>query len=177
MVYCIHSITERHRWFIPLPLILLLLHDDAIKWKHFPRYWPFVWGIHRSPVNSPHKGQWCGGLMFSSICTRINCWVNNGEAGDFRRHCAHYDVTVMSNSYSNSYFSSNSSRQLITKTSHLRRQWHRRRTQSRGWQPLHLCLHGFPGSFRCRCDSSLDRRRFGEGVCCGQGKGHGFKQK
>ena len=20
---------------------------DVIKWKHFPRYWPFVWGIHR----------------------------------------------------------------------------------------------------------------------------------
>ena len=33
------------------------LHDDVIKWKHFPRYWPFVRGIHRSPVNSPHKGQ------------------------------------------------------------------------------------------------------------------------
>ena len=33
-------------------------HDDVIKWKHFPRYWPFVRGIHRSPVNSPHKGQW-----------------------------------------------------------------------------------------------------------------------
>ena len=32
-------------------------HDDVIKWKHFPRYWPFVWGIHRSPVNSPNKGQ------------------------------------------------------------------------------------------------------------------------
>ena len=31
-------------------------HDDVIKWKHFPRYWSFVWGIHRSPVNSPHKG-------------------------------------------------------------------------------------------------------------------------
>ena len=28
--------------------------DDVIKWKHFPRYWPFVRGIHRSPVNSPH---------------------------------------------------------------------------------------------------------------------------
>ena len=26
-------------------------------WKYFPRYWPFVRGIHRSPVNSPHKGQ------------------------------------------------------------------------------------------------------------------------
>ena len=44
-------------------------HDDVIKWKHFPRYWPFVRGIHRSPVNSPHKGQWRGALMFSLICT------------------------------------------------------------------------------------------------------------
>ena len=70
-------------------------HDDVIKWKHFPRYWPFVRGIHRSPVNSPHKGQWRGALMFSLICTRINGWVNNGEAGDLRRHRAHYDVTVM----------------------------------------------------------------------------------
>ena len=33
--------------------------------------------------------------MFSLICARINGWVNNGEAGDLRRHCAHYDVTVM----------------------------------------------------------------------------------
>ena len=30
------------------------LHDDVSKWKHFPRYWPFVRGIHRSPLNS-HK--------------------------------------------------------------------------------------------------------------------------
>ena len=36
------------------------LHDDVIKWKHFPRYWPFVRGINRSPLNSPHKGQWRG---------------------------------------------------------------------------------------------------------------------
>ena len=40
-------------------------HDDAIKWKHFPHYWPFVRGIHHSPVNSPHKGQWCRALFFS----------------------------------------------------------------------------------------------------------------
>ena len=40
-------------------------HDDVIKWKHFPRYWPIVWGIHRSPVNSPHKCQWRGASMFS----------------------------------------------------------------------------------------------------------------
>ena len=30
-------------------------HDDVIKWKRFPRNWPFVRGIHRSPVNSPQK--------------------------------------------------------------------------------------------------------------------------
>ena len=72
------------------------LHDDVIKWKHFPRYWPFVRGIHRSPVNSPHKGQWRGALMFSLICVWINGWVNNREAGDLRRYCAHYDVIVMS---------------------------------------------------------------------------------
>ena len=72
-----------------------ILHDDVIKWKHFPRYWPFVWGIHRSPVNSTHKGQWRGALMFSLICAWINAWVNNREAGDFRRHRAHYYVIVM----------------------------------------------------------------------------------
>ena len=41
-------------------------HDDVITWRHFSRYWPFVRGIHRSPVNSPHEGQWRGALMFSS---------------------------------------------------------------------------------------------------------------
>ena len=71
------------------------LHDDVIKWKHFSRYWPFVRGIHRSPVNFPHKGPWRGALMFTLICVRINGWVNNREAGDLRRHHSHYDVIVM----------------------------------------------------------------------------------
>ena len=70
-------------------------HDDVIKRKHFPRYWPFVRGIHRSPVNSPHKGQRRGALMFSLIGVWINCWINNREAGDLRRYHAHYDVIVM----------------------------------------------------------------------------------
>ena len=39
-------------------------HDDVIKWKHFPRYWPFVRGTHRSLLNSPHKGQWHSALVF-----------------------------------------------------------------------------------------------------------------
>ena len=53
------------------------------------------------PVNSPHKGQWSGALMFPLICTRINGWVNNRETGDLRRHRGHYDVTVMHRQTSN----------------------------------------------------------------------------
>ena len=64
-------------------------------WRHqmetFPRYWPFVRGIPRSPV----KGQWRGDLVFSLIRAWINAWVNNREAGDLRCHRAHYDVIVM----------------------------------------------------------------------------------
>ena len=33
--------------------------------------------------------------MFSLICAWISGWVNNGEAGDLRRHRAHYNVAVM----------------------------------------------------------------------------------
>ena len=40
------------------------VHDVVIKWKHFLCYWPFVRVIHRSPVNSPHKCQWRGALVF-----------------------------------------------------------------------------------------------------------------
>ena len=72
----------------------VILHDDVIKWKHFPGYRPLVRGIHRRPVNSPHKGQWRGALLFSLICAWIKGWVNNGDA-DFRRHRAHYDVIVI----------------------------------------------------------------------------------
>ena len=86
-----------YRWFNANNTLLhcVSCHDDVIKWRHFPRYWPFVRGIHRSPVNSPHKGQWRGALMFSLVCVWINGWVNNREAGDLRRHCAHCDVIVM----------------------------------------------------------------------------------
>ena len=48
-------------WFI------MIRHDNVIKWKNFPRF-PFVRGIHQSPVNSSHKGLWRGALMFSLIC-------------------------------------------------------------------------------------------------------------
>ena len=72
-----------------------LWYDDVIKWKYFPRYWPFLREIHWSPVNSPHKGQWRRALMFPLFCAWINGWANNREAGDLRLHRAHHDVTIM----------------------------------------------------------------------------------
>ena len=75
--------------------MILAVHDDVLKWKHFPRYWPFVWGIHRSPVFSLTKASdaelWCSSL----ICGWTNVWVNNWVASDLGRHCAHYDVIVI----------------------------------------------------------------------------------
>ena len=90
----LHGWTE-HPGLNPTIWNVCTMHDDVIKWKHFPRYWPFVRGIHRSPMNSLYKGQWCGALVFSLICVWINGWVNSGGAGDLRRYRAHYDVNVM----------------------------------------------------------------------------------
>ena len=80
------ELISMERWWI--------YHNNVIKWKHSAYYRPFVRGIHRSPVNSSHKGQWRGALVFF-ICAWINSWVNNGEAGDLRRHRAHYEVIIM----------------------------------------------------------------------------------
>ena len=79
--------------------------------KALPHHYHFAWWRHQMetfsallalcagnspvPVNSPHKGQWRGALMFSLICAWIHDWVNNREAGDLRRHHGHYDVIVM----------------------------------------------------------------------------------
>ena len=88
LLHCRHTISQVRT----VQILCLLLHDDIMKRKHFPRYWPFVRGIHRWPVNSPYKGQWRRALMFSLIYAGINFWVNNREAGDLRCHRAHYDA-------------------------------------------------------------------------------------
>ena len=55
----------------------------------------FVRGIHRSPVDSSHKGKWRGTLMYSLICAWTNGWTNKRDAGDLRRDRTHYDVIVI----------------------------------------------------------------------------------
>ena len=74
-------------------------HDDVIKWKHFPRYWPFVWPVtgllYWWQVTGEFPSQRLVARSFDVFFNlRLNL-ANNGDAGDFRRHRAHYDVTVM----------------------------------------------------------------------------------
>ena len=77
LVYFVNSLNKLlHKqsifWWFETPwcsydVNVMLDHGDVIKWEHFPRYWTFVRGIHHSPVNSTHKGQWRAALMFSLI--------------------------------------------------------------------------------------------------------------
>ena len=85
-------------WLLGVPddtldtLDVFSLHDDVTKWD-IPCYWSFVWGIHRSPVNSPHKGQWLGALIFVFICawkmvekTKKGRWFDM-PSRSLLRHC------------------------------------------------------------------------------------------
>ena len=85
----VYQLVRGQRFYMRSKLPLCELQVISTWWRHqmetFPRSWPFVRGIHRCPVNSPHKGQWRGAFVFSFICVWINRWVNNREAGDLRR--------------------------------------------------------------------------------------------
>ena len=88
-------------------------HDDVIKWKHFPRYWPFGRGIHRSPVNSPHKGQWRGALMFSLICTwkkplskqGWGCWFETPSCPSLGHYSAWPQIPALTTNFASWQFS------------------------------------------------------------------------
>ena len=64
-----------------------------VSWYLFHRQRDQYWYEQCMMMSS--NGQWRGAMMFSLICVWINGWVNNREAGDFRRCRAHYDVTVL----------------------------------------------------------------------------------
>ena len=83
-----------NKWLLHL---FPLLPPPRTWWRHQMETFSALLAIcvGNSPVNSTHKGQWCGALIFSLICARINGWVNNREAGYLRCHHAHYDIIVM----------------------------------------------------------------------------------
>ena len=62
----------------------LRYHNDVIKWQHFPRYWPFVRGIHPSPELSCY--------FYLRVNKRLS---KQSWYWCLRHHRAHYDVIVM----------------------------------------------------------------------------------
>ena len=91
--YCLSTsvtTTRRMNWPKSLEREFSVLFPKNMVTGSFP-----VRGIHRSLVNSPHKGQWYGALMFSLICAWTNGRVNIRVADDLRRNRAHHDVTLM----------------------------------------------------------------------------------
>ena len=79
---------------------------DVIAWIHFPRYWPFVWEIHRS---DERKHQSFASLAF---VRGIHRWpVNSPHQGPVNRKMFPFDDVIMSN---NGLAPNN--RQVITET-------------------------------------------------------------
>ena len=70
-------------------------HDGVMAEKRYPSYWPCVREIHRSVVDSPHKGPVTRELLLSLMLVQINAWTNILVACDLRRHDARCDVTVI----------------------------------------------------------------------------------
>ena len=76
------------------------IHLGAISWwRH--QMETFSTLLAHCAGNSPVTGEFPSqrpvtrNFQFSLICTWINDWVNNREAGDLRRHRIHYDGAVM----------------------------------------------------------------------------------
>ena len=95
--YSFYTCTEpTWGFFHPAPLCGMDIFGGGPWWRHqmetFSALLAICAGNSPVPVNSPHKGQWCGALMF---CIWINDWVNNGETGDLRRYLGHCNVNVM----------------------------------------------------------------------------------
>ena len=67
-------------------------HDDVIKWKYFPSSCPFVGGIHRSSVNSPHKGQWHGAFTWCFLWSVNKRPSKPSRCRWFETHRAHCNV-------------------------------------------------------------------------------------
>ena len=75
-----HDETRQHRVYIVWGLLC--------NWKS--------WWRHQMETFSALQAICAGNYL---ICAWINGWVNNREAGDLRRHRAHYDITTETSSF------------------------------------------------------------------------------
>ena len=91
------SAVEPLWWHVNISSGNCLVPPGNKPWKHFPRYWPFVRGIHRSPLNSPHKGQWGGAFFNLCLNKRLSKqswgWWFETLLCPLWRHC-NEDVTM-----------------------------------------------------------------------------------
>ena len=108
--------------FLVMLITKLPCHDNVIKWKHFPvwygglkahwSYLPYAWWRHQMETfsasmalcagNSPVTGEFPSTKpvtrsfdIFFDLRPNKFAWVSNREAGDLRRHRAHYDIIVI----------------------------------------------------------------------------------
>ena len=74
-MYTVHPKYYAHgSRFVVLLLSVGTDHDDVIKWKHFPRYWPFVRGIH-APDGFPSQRPVTRSFgVFFDLC--LNKWLS-----------------------------------------------------------------------------------------------------
>ena len=94
-LFILHTHAGFLAWYEAWIAILRADHDDVIKWKHFPRYWLFVWGIHVTddfPTQRPVTRSFD---VFFNLC--LNKRLSKQSWGWWFRHRAHYDVIVMQN--------------------------------------------------------------------------------
>ena len=75
--------------------VIGFLRDPATCYNSLAKHSGNAWNMMTSSNGNIFRGQWRGTLMFSLIYAPINGWVNNRDAGNLRRHRAHYDVIVM----------------------------------------------------------------------------------
>ena len=114
------------------------------------------------PVNSPHKGQWRGALMFSLIYAWITDWANNPEAGYLRRHRGHYGVIVTVSSavvfsVKDCIGCSQGQRSLITYTSVCNWRWYFLYVELKEIWIDRLMYDGWMGDLR---DGKRDRQKY-----------------
>ena len=67
-------------------------NDEVIKWKHFPHYWPFVRGIHRSPQRLV---TWSFDILFhlrlnKRLSKQSKGWWFETPSRSLWRHCNEY---------------------------------------------------------------------------------------
>ena len=93
-----------HLWASSQTILGIPIHEMGLKnsfakyliwWIHqmetFARYWPFERGIHRSPVNSPHKGPWRRSLIsylrLKQLSIQSRHWWFETSSRSLWRHC------------------------------------------------------------------------------------------